>query len=238
MSASTKITDRRRRFRWILPLIMLCLLSACASALAGEGEPGVITVDEKPPQLDPQLVEATELSDVLRTGKQPIQCGKPKEEFGSEGGGKTIVPEVDCVIKAKLTVPPKVANWLGLNSTVLASGVAGDMVEHYKSRYDGDVGRTYFLEVPNIGVLRAKFKRKRVAQLEGFVSGSATVVGRDQVFCGTERIKKSCPVDGSNGGEEFSWEAGEGVLLCYVFRTGVWVGITLPGNEIKCPKRI
>lgn len=238
VSASTKTTDMRsRRFRWVLALMVLCLLSACASALAFEGQTGGgKVVDESPKHLHLQMLE-TSLSDVLRTGEVPFHCGQPSEEVPDEGGGTIFVPQVDCRIKAKLTVPAKVANWLGLGSTVIASGVAGDMVEHFKTQYDGDAGRTYFLKIDNIGALRAKFKRKRVHALMGDVSGFATDANGKQVLCESGKPVKSCPVIGEGPHRGFEWQD-ENALVCWVFRSGLWVGVSPPHYGARCPKPI
>ena len=235
MSASTKITDmRKRRFRWVLALMVLCSLSASASALAVEGPQ--VEVDESLKHLHLEMPE-TSIADVLRTGEQPIHCGQPSEEFPAEGGGTMLVPEVDCRIQAKLTVPAKVANWLGLGSPVIASGIAGNMVEHFKDHWHRDLGRTYFLKIDNIGALRATFKRKHVHWLEGYVSGSATEVGK-QVLCESGQPRNSCPVTGTSGERTFRW-VDEQVGVCQVFRKGWWLGIQPPASSGgRCPKPI
>lgn len=193
-------------------------------------------MDEKPKQLHLGMLE-TSLSDVLRTGEVPFKCGQPSEEVPNEGGGTIFVPQVDCRIKAKLTVPAKVANWLGLDSPVLASGIAGDMVEHFKTKYDGDAGRTYFLKLDNIGALRAIFKRKRVHALMGYVSGSATNSNGKPVLCESEKPRKSCPVVGEGPHGGFEWQD-EDALVCWVFRSGLWVGVSPPSQGARCPKKL
>jgi hypothetical protein len=88
--------------------------------------------------------------------------------------------------------------------------------------------------------LKAKFKRKRVHTLGGNVSGSVTVVGQKQIICDDdEKVHKECPVLNDAWGEEtFSWNAGAGVELCWVFRTGWW-GRGHPVNRnAMCPKPI
>ena len=234
MSESTKITDmRKRRFRWVLALMVLCLLSASASALALEGQP-VEIVSESPQDLHLEMTE-TSLADVLRTGEQPFQCGHPREEFHLEEEQTRVVPEVDCRIKAKLTIPAKAANWLGLGSTLIASGVAGNMVEHFKEGHR-DLGRTYFLKIDNIGALRTIFKRKRVHALSGYISGSATAVGGEKVFCGSPGSRKSCPIPGNAGAGGFEWQ--DKVVVCWVFRGGWWVGVAPAHYGEMCPKPI
>lgn len=175
------------------------------------------------------------LSELLKTGRQGFACGHAKKP---SIGRRT---EIDCRIEAKLTVPKKVAQWLGLDSPVLAKGVAGDMVEHYK--HDGrPYGRTYFLKIPNISKLRAKLKKKNVISLGGSVDGSITVRDAREVDCesdGEDPYELECPLegadwDGDRKDREFSWHA-YNAKACTVFDDEYLVAVA-PRRNGKCPR--
>jgi hypothetical protein len=208
-------------------LAALCSAGATVPALA-QTEEGDECVEgcasAQAPVVDNKNFQTAYFLDALRKG-QPFLCGNPADESRK-------IAEVGCRIDAKISIPAKAAKFLGLSSRVLAHGVAGDMVEHFKEDGD-DYGRAYFLELPS--ALRSKLKAKKIRGLGVTITGTITVAGADQVYCGSGRtLHASCPID--YGKKANIWPAQDGEMVCW--RVMPWWVATKSAWGKMCPRPI
>jgi hypothetical protein len=211
-----------------LPIAVIAALSVggAGTALAQEGD----CVEECPsgpqaPRIYSEYPQETYLTDALRKG-HPFGCGSPADT-------KRNIPEVDCRIEAKITIPAKAAKYLGLSSRVLAQGVASDRTDHYM---DGrqDLGRNYFLKPASS--LKAKLKAKKVLGLGVNITGKISVVGADQIYCNDgNALHASCPIDyGKN--TTVGWRTPADALVCWPVAPW-YVAIKTKWGQM-CPKPI
>jgi hypothetical protein len=214
----------RRTLPALFAVLALCSIGGgVALAQTDEGEPCEEACSAQPAaQVDNRSFTTAELSAVLRRGL-PFLCGNPADAR---------FPDVDCKINAKITVPAKVAKYIGLHSRVLAHGVAGNRTNHYTPDRD-DEGRAYFLEFTDAA--KARLKAKHIRALGVLATGTITVKGADQILCGTaQTTRASCPLD--YGHKANILGAADGELLCWVVMPW-WVATKTKWGKM-CPRPI
>lgn len=209
-----------------LAVLLLCLATAPALAQGdgdtGGGEVAATTISGQP-------WYALPLRDALRTGLA-FPCGQEASKRG---------PEITCHIKATLTVPSAVAHFLGLDSRVIADGVAGDMVNHFEDADGDDQGRTYFLKLRSS--VKSAIKAKRIRALGFLLSGTASAhadafggfsPASDKVQCrNSDALKSSCSF---NSRKAVILGAPDGELECWLYMPWFVAKKTTWGK--MCPK--
>ena len=201
-------------------LLLLCLAAvACCLAFAAitfaQGEPnegdGGGGVYASSASVNPVLSNSFPASTLARKGIL-LGCGQAADKRDAD---------VSCQIDAKVTIKKAVAHFLGLSSTVIASGVAGHPVDHLKDDNDDDLGRVYSLELKDSvkSALRAKHVRGLGVHITGTVRAHTSAFGSypatDKVICDgfdMPSSSDSCPI---KAGKRSIIPAGDGELVCW-----------------------
>ena len=196
-------------------------LVPCLLALAGCLAAGGAALAQSPAEGDgggptaPYLYPTVSSSDwgPFTAKGMPITCGEP---------AKGSAPAVHCRVTARITVKPALVHYLGLGSTVLAHGVAGNETS-------GRDGYTYFLKLP--GSALTKLMAKRVKGLGMHVTGSAGLPDGSQFFCDNRPgLVTACPVSS----EKLTTVSKQGAMLCWVYMP--WQ-LAIPAKwGAKCPR--
>jgi hypothetical protein len=161
----------------------------------------------------------------------PFACGQPADKRRNQ-------PDVSCHIEATITVKSAVASFLGLSSRTIASGVAGNVVDHLTDDNGDDLGRAYFL--PLSAAVRAKLRAKHVRALGVHVTGTVSAhttataysPASDKVTCGSDpNPTDSCHITAP---KRVTWPAGDGELVCW--RLMPWYLATPATYGKMCPR--
>lgn len=208
-------------------LAVLLLSIAAAPALAqGEGDGG-----PQPSNVSVQVVASNAAFPLAYTIRHGItlQCG----QAGTKLGGDT-----SCHIKAKVTIKSAVASFLGLGSTVIASGVAGNVVDHLRDENGDDQGRVYYLPLPAAvkTKLRAKHARGLGIHITGTFTAHTTASGNfpatDLVLCDDSQTPTtSCHIKAP---KRVILPAGDGEMVCWPFMP--WYLATSIKYGKMCPR--
>jgi hypothetical protein len=198
----------------LLCLAVLLLSIAAAPVLAQVSEPDEGGGGPQPSsvRVEPVLSNSTPAPYMFRKGAA-LQCGQAEDKRHNS-------PDISCHINAKITVKQAVASFLGLSSTVIASGVPSRVVDHLMVD-DEDEGRVYFLELKQSvkDKLRAKHIRALGVHITGTFTAHTSATTRspatDKVLCnGAEDPTTSCSI---KAGKRTIWPAGDGELVCWRF---------------------
>jgi hypothetical protein len=192
-----------------LAVLLLCI--AAAPAIAQVSEPDGSAVRATPVSVSPVESNAFPLAYQIRHGVA-LLCGHAPDKRSAD---------ISCHIQAKVTIKSAVARFLGLSSTVIASGVAGNVVNHLKDDEGNDEGRAYFLEMP--AAVKAKLRAKHARGLGVHITGRYTAhtgaflgyPSIDTVLCdGSEEPTTSCSIKAP---KRVILPAGDGELVCWPF---------------------
>lgn len=217
--------------------LALCLVAGVAPGLAQTGdaceEDACAGQTTRPAEVTNDLHLAPPFVDVLRRG-YPIPCGNPADPARG-------VPDVECRVDVKMSIPAKAAKYLGLPSRTLAAGVVSERVEKYRLEDEEDSGRTYMVKLP--AAVRARMSAKKVRALGVTITGAITVPGAEFVTCDSDRgsgptklpLRKSCPVD--TGRKAMILPAPDGEIVCWTVMPW-WTAVKSPGWGKLCPKPI
>lgn len=195
-------------------LTVLLLSIAAAPALAQVSEPdegGASGPQPSSVRVEPVQSNAFPFSYMIRKGIA-LQCGQAEDKRHRQ-------PDISCHIQAKITVKSAVARFIGLGSTVLASGVAGNVVNHLEDDDGQDEGRVYYLAIP--AAVKDKLRAKHIRALGIHITGTFTahtgpngnLPATDKVLCnGDEDPADSCSIKAP---KRVILPAGDGELVCW-----------------------
>lgn len=235
------------RLAALLGALALCLAAVSSTALAGatprqaDCSPGADGCEgglgaPVPPTISPEIF-ARPLAKTLAQG-QMFTCGEPARDADSYKGPNTVhFPAVRCRIDVTVSVPAKVASYLGLGSRKIAGGVLTDAVDNPRDengrRMNGQ--SAYYLAIP--AAVRGRLKAKGIRALGVTIAGTASVVGEDKVYCGNDDSPKpvlhaSCPI--LMNSKSVTWAGEDGELLCWTIMPW-WTAVKAHWGKM-CPR--